>query len=378
MNIKIRLLSLIFLCGGGALSGWQEILKKKIAENNVPEWMRFQIDSDLKLFYGGITREMLEDTLKYSCGIAQFKIIDNKVYSENKEVVSELGAGISVGGAFHKQSLHNKRSVVHNALTDLAACCSLPNIEFLLVVTDGVIDTLDCPGPLFAFSKNKEKNNNIITIPDPDVLENHITLRDQVLDGNKEYSWNKKIKKAFWRGGATHQNFGFIDLYKDCSRFKLIMESRKNPHILDALFTRVHSSNKNVQKALTKFLGKHIPIKEHLKYAYQVQIDGYTAAWARMYWELFCNSVMLKQESDNIQWYYAPLQPYVHYIPLKNDVSDIEEKVIWARNNDNQVQAIIKNANNFAQENLGYENILYYIYLLITEYAQLQQFDPTL
>ena len=122
------------------------------------------------------------------------------------------------------------------------------------------------------------------------------------------------------------------------------------------------------------YLGNYCSVAEYIKYKYQILIDGNTTAWERAYWQLFSNSVIFKQNSNKIQWYYEGLKPWIHYIPIENDISDLPEKIKWALNNDEKVYEISQNAQKFAHENLNYEDILYYIYLLLTEYAKLQKF----
>lgn len=38
------------------------------------------------------------------------------------------------------------------------------------------------------------------------------------------------------------------------------------------------------------------------------------------------------------------MQPNIHYIPMKQDISDLKEKIEWARANDDKAQEIAKNA----------------------------------
>ncbi len=57
-------------------------------------------------------------------------------------------------------------------------------------------------------------------------------------------------------------------------------------------------------------------------------------------WRLLSNSLALKQESDEIQWFYIALKPYEHYIPIKNDMSDLLEIIEWARKNDDKCKKI--------------------------------------
>lgn len=60
-------------------------------------------------------------------------------------------------------------------------------------------------------------------------------------------------------------------------------------------------------------------------------------------------SVLMKTTTKYYQWYYDGLVPWLNYIPIRPDLTDVEEKLNWARNNDQIVRQITKNANMFAQ-----------------------------
>ena len=49
------------------------------------------------------------------------------------------------------------------------------------------------------------------------------------------------------------------------------------------------------------------------------------------------DGVVFKHDSQYYEHFYHDLQPMVHYIPYKKDLSDIKNKILWAKNNDEQV-----------------------------------------
>ncbi|MEI8365360.1 MAG: glycosyl transferase family 90 [Parachlamydiaceae bacterium] len=91
---------------------------------------------------------------------------------------------------------------------------------------------------------------------------------------------------------------------------------------------------------------------------------------------LWSNSVVLKQTSDNIQWYYLGIKPYEHYIPVANNFSDLIDKIKWAKEHDNEARQIALNGTQFVLNNLRKENTQLYLFLLLTKYAELQKFQP--
>ena len=80
-----------------------------------------------------------------------------------------------------------------------------------------------------------------------------------------------------------------------------------------------------------------IDIHTHTQYKYQLNLDGTVAAY-RLPYLLAGGSLVLKQDSDYYEHFYRHLQPWVHYVPLERDVSDVVERLEWALENDDQVR----------------------------------------
>lgn len=185
----------------------------------------------------------------------------------------------------------------------------------------------------------------------------------------KELSYilgKKKIPKAIWRGGSSG-GWGFAFN----PRLELVKVASQFPHYIDAKFSSIFPCQS--YEELAPYLGPSISVKEHLKYKYQLLPDGHVSAFSRAYWELFSNCIIFKQDSPWYQWYYRALKPYEHFIPYKDDASDLVEKLRWAENNDAAVKEIVNNAQSFAKNNLKHEDVMLYFYLLLNEYAKLQQ-----
>jgi hypothetical protein len=90
--------------------------------------------------------------------------------------------------------------------------------------------------------------------------------------------------------------------------------------------------------------------EEMLKNKYLLSIDGHSASWKRPDLILASNSVLFKTTSKYYEWFYDGLIPWVNYIPVRPDASDMMQKLTWARENQGTVKQIIKNANKFAQK----------------------------
>lgn len=74
--------------------------------------------------------------------------------------------------------------------------------------------------------------------------------------------------------------------------------------------------------------------------------------------------MVFKQDSEYYEFFYNELQPNVHYIPVKRDLSDLVEKVKWAISNDEAVMEIAENGRNYARTKLLPQDVFCYLALL--------------
>lgn len=338
-------------------------LKQRIENGNYPAWMMNRISQDLAHFNNtGITKEMLDNIMNspFNLYLVRYQILNGKLII--KEKFSHLDGYVNV---------------LTNVFTELTSYISLPDIEFIVYSADSYsgFSNVFPEGPMLAYSKGEFNDLRVLLIPDPAVLASQDLLISQVNEGRKKYPWETKEAKVFWRGmssGGPYKKESYMKL----PRIRIVELSRQFPHLINAKLTCLEDMDEYVKSKCLElnYLGSTEPIINHLAYKYQILIDGHAASWSRAYWQLYCNCLMFKQHSSNIQWYYGQLHPYIHYIPLKSDISDLLEKLQWAQENDQEVQNIIKNANKFANENLQYNDMLIYFYLLFMEYAKLQRF----
>ena len=72
------------------------------------------------------------------------------------------------------------------------------------------------------------------------------------------------------------------------------------------------------------------------QYKYQITLDGTVAAY-RLPYILAGDALVLKQDSEYYEHFYKDLEPWVHYVPIKRDLSDLLEKLKWAKSHDSEV-----------------------------------------
>ena len=147
----------------------------------------------------------------------------------------------------------------------------------------------------------------------------------------------------------------------------LVRLSKRHPDLLDANLTRMFF----FRDQLSEFepLSAYVPMTRFFDYKYQISLDGTVAAY-RLPYLLSGDALVLKQTSSYYEHFYRDLVPYEHFLPLKNDLSDVIEQIQWARDHDDEVQRIVKQAQEFTQRNLLPHQILCYHVRVLDEYAK--------
>ncbi|XP_038673681.1 protein O-glucosyltransferase 2 isoform X5 [Scyliorhinus canicula] len=120
---------------------------------------------------------------------------------------------------------------------------------------------------------------------------------------------------------------------------------------------------------------KHVSFFDFFQYKYQINIDGTVAAY-RMPYLLAGGGAILKQDSVYYEHFYNDLRPWQHYIPFKNDLSDLLDKIQWAKSHDEEAKMIAKAGQDYARNKLMADHIFCYYFKLFQEYADLQVGEP--
>ena len=107
-----------------------------------------------------------------------------------------------------------------------------------------------------------------------------------------------------------------------------------------------------VQKGL---VGAPLPMQTWSTYKYTIDIDGFGPSW-KFFPCLAQGMVVFKVDSDFNLFFTKDLDPFVHYIPVAKDLSDLSEMLDWAFSNPGHCQAISDNAREICRSQLSYES----------------------
>lgn len=296
----------------------------------------------------------------------------------------------------------------YNLLEELLKVKRINDVEFIynsrdmnMLLKDGesspqynLLGSFNCPLtkkykpfiPILNFNKHRKfADTPVPTNDDWEIITNQMFLgecRDLYINIHDKINrdFDSKIPTAIFRGGST----GCGTVIKNNPRLKaayLTTKYYKNPKYginnsfdstlyLDARIVsfkshaKKHYSDKYISvidpETLPFRLSKKMPIGKISDYKYILSIEGNVAQF-RLTLELSFNSVILLVKSDQYIWYQPLLKPWVHYVPIKSDLSDLMEKIHWCKLHDDKCKSIAANAVEFYNKYLTKTSIYDYM-----------------
>ena len=217
----------------------------------------------------------------------------------------------------------------------------------------------DLPIPVFQY--HRRAGLNAVIIP---LSGYHEYRSTHIPEFSDKTAFHEKASVIFWRGvlsGSipfrgtlwhTHSIVGLSDLTDDQKlallrkslRFN-ICERSLDSDIIDARIVRPQSDTPMMkgQNFLEHLWESAVPREKHFGYRYLLALDGYDgpSSW---YWMLNTNSVVFRQDSDWEMFGDVYFSPWIHYIPIQKDGSDIIEKYEWCERNPAEMVQITQNA----------------------------------
>ncbi|CAM9152456.1 unnamed protein product [Choristocarpus tenellus] len=206
---------------------------------------------------------------------------------------------------------------------------------------------------------------------------------------NFDCGWEDKQETAFFRGTATgggtsretNQRLALAWLSYEWTFVddKNGVSDGTKP-LLDAAITGWNKRDKKIAGHPMQFLdtstipfpgGKenYTPIYQQSRYKYLVYAEGHCAA-CRYGFMMRMGSVIIKVTSRCVadsMWYFPLLRPWVDHVPVKEDLSDLEEKIRWCRSHDEECKKIAQAAGRLYERFVSRSAALDYVEMLSHE-----------
>jgi len=188
----------------------------------------------------------------------------------------------------------------------------------------------------------------------------HYAILPQV--ENNDIPWSLKINKAVFRGALTglqlirakkEKGKTVFDNCMLSQRCRLVFRHDKST-LVDARLTppvppaALGFINKTVNGV--SLFEKRFTMQQMLQYKAIIILEGNDVA-SGLKWALLSNSVVMMQSPMFTSWAMEEmLEPWVHYIPLNRDLSNVEENMQWVLDNDKQAQRIAERGSLWIQD----------------------------
>ena len=246
------------------------------------------------------------------------------------------------------------------AIERLARWFRLPDLDLLVYFGDHVDQDAE-HAPVLCFCRRRQRVGQVL-IPDFEILRGHESLDRSVDRAARRLAWETRTPRAFWRGVTTGGRFDQPG-WEAIPRALLVAASRAHPDLVDARFTRfVQGAEANTVLLGGGWRSDEVSPADSVRYRYLIDVDGNSSSWSRLRWLLRSGSLVLKQSSEFLQWYYRWLEPRRHYVPIAPDLRDLADVVRWACRADDEAHSIALQGRRFAHARLG--RVEAFLYLL--------------
>ena len=254
--------------------------------------------------------------------------------------------------------------------------------------------------PLFTWAKTP-LNNDILVTP-----------LEQYDDDYKEYDppfAEKTIDKLLWRGSTTGTEFrvgydweksqrsrlhfmsleteGTTELmWSNHGKLEMMNASKKavNEKYLD---TRYSGSPAQCDEVTCKIMEEKIDfaptmgLEQQNEYRYLMDVDG--NGWSGRFNRLLTSNGVVLKSTVFPEWYADRIQPWVHYVPIKVDYSDLYDVMAFFTGNPEDgrgshtemAERIGTAGREFSKKHWRRADMAAYMFRLVLEYARLLQQD---
>ncbi len=182
----------------------------------------------------------------------------------------------------------------------------------------------------------------------------------------KRHKWEEKREAAFFRGSCWY--------YKEHGRTAAFTMSEVAPDVVDAKWYEEIRTDMLEKDGVPQF-GE---IEGAGAYKYLLHLEGHDFWSMRVRSLAQIRSLLLWQTLPCSEFYYGLFKPYEHFIPLRRDLGDLYEAVLWARENDQESRRIADRMIEKARKTMSRKMLLQYVHMLLKEYASLLTYNVTL
>ncbi|MCL7743507.1 hypothetical protein LV476_00865 [Guyparkeria hydrothermalis] len=283
-----------------------------------------------------------------------------KLHHEGKKLKARQGYVRSEVNAFSVKTSDQAVTVGSYVedMTDFLKACAKDEDSVLVKFGDKALDKAEkMLGPVFV--KSRPIGGHGV------VLKLNKFRHWRGLSPSDYFLWGEKDSGVVWRGQPTGTHVNRSLSWDDNVRLNFVKRYSKNH---DVGFSKLGPQGVRVCEPYVKgFTAK----KEQLKSKYIVSLEGNDVA-TNLKWVLASNSVPIMPRPTFESWLLeSQLIPYVHYVPLSDDLDDLDEVYEWCLNNDDHCRQIAENGKRYMRMFLDEENEKEIFRMIYSEYKKI-------
>lgn len=195
--------------------------------------------------------------------------------------------------------------------------------------------------------------------------------------------WKKKSSLFVWRG-STHgvwwtQNTPYWNSQRH--RFVSLIHSLQQQNstyrrLFNVSFSQYSTCEPSICHQMRKQYGPPSfisRVEQRNTFRYVFDIDG--AGWTNRFLSLLGDGVLILKATYSYEYLSSFILPYVHYIPLAPDYSDLIPQIEWVLSHEEEVYQIVRRAQEISRRRLRKADLECYLSRMILEYSSLLRED---
>ena len=254
------------------------------------------------------------------------------------------------------------------------ACFDVPDLLLVLHDGDDALSVRQLPPlPVFGWNKHPARHWDV---PWP-CHEQFNYPAQWLLPRAALPRWGARDGRAVFRGAPTGGEYTAA-AWRERARSKVVLFCAARTDLCDARFTSLAPvADADAARAMRAALQLAPPMTMREQMAFKLSIlpDGNGAPASRSGGFFASGFAVLKHESGFVEFFYPLLRPWAHYVPLLANLSDLGEKIEWARRHDAAAERIANASRAFAERHLTDAAVVCYAAQMLARYASLQRFD---
>ncbi|KAG8391810.1 hypothetical protein BUALT_Bualt01G0225600 [Buddleja alternifolia] len=187
-------------------------------------------------------------------------------------------------------------------------------------------------------------------------------LKEDLKEGNRRIKWEERQPYAYWKG----------NIFLGAARHDLV---RCNASDGEDWQARIFKTDWYQEKRQGF---NNANLASQCNYRYKIYVEGVSWSVSEKY-ILACDSMSLIIKPRYYDFFSRSLLPSIHYWPVNehDKCRSIKFAVEWGNNYTKKAQEIGRAGSKFIQENLEMEHVYDYMFHVLTEYAKLLKYKPT-